>query len=113
MHRISDFRVGGIARRNFSMFRNLCGDENLKNVVIATNMWGEVTPERGAARERELATDDLLFRPVLSHGAQMVRYENSTASAESILSALRSPHPIFRSMVWSAIATPAATLLAH
>lgn len=67
------------------MFRSLCGDEVLKNVVIATNMWGEVTPERGAARERELATNELLFQPVLDKGARMLRYEDSKASAESIL----------------------------
>ena len=72
MHRISDFRVGGIARRNFSMFRNLCGDENLKNVVIVTNMWGEVDLPRGEAREQELRTDPQLFQPVMVQGAQML-----------------------------------------
>ncbi len=85
MHRISDFRVGGVSRRNFSMFRKLCGDETLKNVVIVTNMWGEVTLERGAARELELATDDLLFKPVLSNGARMVRHSNIVSSAEAVL----------------------------
>ena len=61
MHRISDFRVGGVSRRNLSMFRKLCGDETLRNVALVTNMWSEVTSERGAARERELRTDPLLF----------------------------------------------------
>ncbi|KAL4061675.1 hypothetical protein V8B97DRAFT_2066349, partial [Scleroderma yunnanense] len=39
VHRISDTRVGGNAQRNLRMFRNLCGDESLKNVVIVTTMW--------------------------------------------------------------------------
>ncbi|KAF7789639.1 hypothetical protein EIP86_000585 [Pleurotus ostreatoroseus] len=85
MHRISDFRVGGIAKRNFNMFRKLCGDETLQNVVIVTNMWGEVTPERGAAREQELRTDEVLFKPVIDKGAQMLRHENTLQSAHAIL----------------------------
>ncbi|KAJ3559130.1 hypothetical protein NM688_g525 [Phlebia brevispora] len=93
MHRISDFRVGGISRRNFSMFRKLCGDNALHNVVIVTNMWGEVTRERGVARERELATDDLLFGPALALGARMLRHNNTVSCARSILSPLLSNIP--------------------
>jgi chromosome segregation ATPase len=85
MHRISDFRMGGISRRNFSMFRKLCGDDSLENVVIVTNMWGEVSPAQGAAREHELATDDILFKPVLERGAQMLRHDNTLGSAQAIL----------------------------
>lgn len=85
MHRISDFRVGGTSRRNFRMFRKLCGDETLKNVTIVTNMWSEVTLERGAARERELATDDVLFKPVLDEGATMERHDGSLTSAQEIV----------------------------
>ena len=85
MHRISDFRMGGISRRNFSMFRNLCGDETLGNVVIVTNMWGEVSPEKGAARELELRTDGILFKPVVDKGALMLRHDRTLASAHAIL----------------------------
>ena len=85
MHRISDFRVGGISRRNFSMFRKLCGDETLRNVVIVTNMWSEVTPQRGAARELELKTSDILFKPILDKGATLVRHDNTLGSAQAIL----------------------------
>lgn len=67
------------------MFRKLCGDDTLKNVVIVTNMWGEVTPERGAARELELQTDDMFFKPAMDKGAQMVRHMNTRTTAEAIL----------------------------
>ena len=93
MHRISDFRVGGISRRNFSMFRKLCGDETLNNVLIVTNMWSEVTPEKGAAREHELQTDDLLFAPVLRKGALMLRHDNSLATAQAIMRQIVSNRP--------------------
>ena len=85
MHRISDYKIGGISRRNFSMFRKLCGDETLGNVVIVTNMWGEVAPEIGAAREHELMTDDILFKPVIDQGARMLRHDRTLVSARAIL----------------------------
>lgn len=37
-HRISDFEMGEISMRNLNMFRKLCGDGTLQNVVIVTNM---------------------------------------------------------------------------
>ncbi|EEC00079.1 hypothetical protein MPER_00057, partial [Moniliophthora perniciosa FA553] len=85
IHRISDFRVGGISRRNFRMFRELCGDDTLKNVVIMTNMWGEVGRDVGEAREAELVREDKFFKPVLDKGAQLVRHDNTTKTARAIL----------------------------
>ncbi|KIP04290.1 hypothetical protein PHLGIDRAFT_109800 [Phlebiopsis gigantea 11061_1 CR5-6] len=93
MHRISDFRMGGVSRRNLSMFRKLCGDETLRNVVIATTMWSEVTPERGAARELELRTDEILFKPLIDRGATMFRHENTLASAHALLRHLADNRP--------------------
>jgi hypothetical protein len=86
MHRITDRRVGGMSRRNFSMLRRLCGDDTLKNVAIVTNMWDVESEERGIDRERELMTDDLFFKPVLEKGAQMLRHNNTLGSAEAIVS---------------------------
>ncbi|TCD63736.1 hypothetical protein EIP91_004987 [Steccherinum ochraceum] len=88
LHRISDFRVSGVTRRNFGLFRNLCGDENLNHVVIATNMWGQVSQEVGEAREMELASEDMFFKPALAGGAQMVRHDSSLQSAHDILQSL-------------------------
>lgn len=82
-HRISDFRMGGISRRNFSMFRKLCGDSTLKNVVIVTNMWSEVGESKGEMREAELRKN--FFKPALDKGAQLLRHNNSVKSAHNIL----------------------------
>ncbi|KAF8627072.1 hypothetical protein AX17_006411 [Amanita inopinata Kibby_2008] len=84
-HRISDFRMGGISRRNFNMFRELCGDENLKNVIIVTNMWKEVDPDVGVARETELISKDIFFKPALDKGAMILRHNNILMSAQYIL----------------------------
>ncbi|THH21432.1 hypothetical protein EUX98_g8387 [Antrodiella citrinella] len=85
VHRISDYRMGGVARKNFRLFRKLCGDDALKNVVIVTNMWGDVSEAIGAAREKELSESDLFFKPALEKGARMARHDNTVASAKSII----------------------------
>ena len=82
-HRISDIRFTGIAGRNFKMFRELCGDPTLKNVVLVTNMWGEISQDVGEDREEELATN--FFKPVLDKGAQLARHHNTVQSAHDII----------------------------
>ncbi|KAI0785576.1 P-loop containing nucleoside triphosphate hydrolase protein [Abortiporus biennis] len=94
MHRISDFKMSGISRRNFRMFRTLCGDATLKNIAIVTNMWGEVSEEVGVKREKELASNDLLFKPVLDKGSVMMRHRNTLESAHAILRHFLTNHPI-------------------
>ncbi|KAF8972235.1 P-loop containing nucleoside triphosphate hydrolase protein [Flammula alnicola] len=94
IHRISDFRMGGISTRNFKMFRQLCGESTLKNVVIVTNMWGEVSPELGEAREAELASQDMFFKPVLDKGALLLRHENTRDSTHGILKYIIQNHPL-------------------
>lgn len=83
MQRISDMRVGGSARRDFRMFQELCGEEAYPNVIIATNMWGAVTAEDGDARERELATKQIFFKPILDKHATMLRHVSCNHDAAS------------------------------
>ena len=93
MHRISDPKMGSISRRNFGMFRSLCGERTLKNVVIVTNMWGEVSESVGITRENQLRTSDTLFKPALDQGAQMMRHFNTLASAQAIIEHLIPNNP--------------------
>ena len=72
-----------MAARNFSMFRELCGDTTLKNVILVTNMWGEIPQDVGEAREREITTGCL--KPALDKGAQLVRHYNTIQSAHDIV----------------------------
>ena len=81
IHRISDKRFSGISGRNFKIFRELCGETSLKNVVIVTNMWGDVSYDVGKDRERELASKFL--KPALNRGAQMVYHHNTEQSTHT------------------------------
>ena len=73
------------------MFRELCGDSTLKNVVLVTNMWGEVSPEDGQDREDQLSGD--FFKSVLDKGAQMVRHHNTAESTHDIIRRIIDNHP--------------------
>lgn len=83
VHRISDDKFGGLAAKNFRMFRKLCGEKTLKNVVLMTNMWGRVTPQQGAAREQQLREEH--FKAATDKGAQLCRHNNTVESARAIL----------------------------
>ena len=91
VHRISDYRFTGISGRNFRMFRELCGESTLKNVVLVTNMWGDVSSEIGEAREDELSSK--FFKPVLDKHARMVRHHNTTQSSHDIIRKIMTNHP--------------------
>jgi len=65
------------------MFRKLCGDDTLKNVVIVMNMWGEVGQAKGKMREAELKNK--FFKSALNKGAQMLCHDNTVESAHNIL----------------------------
>lgn len=92
IHRISDKRFTGIDGRNFKMFRELCGIPTLKNVILMTNMWGEVAKNVGEAREKGLATN--FFKPILDKGAQLARHHNTAQSAHDIIRRIMKNNPI-------------------
>jgi len=85
LHRISDGRIGGAARRNIVMFHKLCGSDAFTNVVIATTRWDGVTEEIGTAREQELREKSALFQPALDGGAHLLRHDRGLKSAQNIV----------------------------
>ena len=76
------------------MFRKLCGDAILKNTIIATTMWSEVSLELGSRREQELMSHDFLFKPALEKGAQLMRHDDTVKSAHRIIEKILENHPI-------------------
>ena len=86
--------MGGIAKKNLRMFRKLCGDGALKNVVITTTNWNRVSQEEGARREGELRQSENFFKPLIDAGAQLARHDSGRASAQSIMSHLLNGTPV-------------------
>ena len=74
LHRISDVRMQGSAKKNLFMFRKLCGPEALKNVILATTMWDRISETEGKARENELTTTPDFWGWMLSQGSRIHRH---------------------------------------
>ncbi|KAG8738701.1 hypothetical protein FRC10_006585 [Ceratobasidium sp. 414] len=95
LHRITDGRMGGISRRTFKIFRELCGQKTLGNVPIVTNMWSDPPADIEFKRESQLETDARYFQPAIKAGAQMVRHlHKDTASAHDIIRMLLDKNPV-------------------
>lgn len=93
LHRITDTRMTGNSRTNIRMFKRLCGEDTLKNVVIVTNMWGKFPASAEEVREQQLRTDELFYKPILDRGGVMLRHDNTEQSAREILRHLIRNHP--------------------
>jgi hypothetical protein len=91
VHRISDERFTGIHCRQYRMFRQLCGDTTLENVVFVMNIREEVSEDVREAREKDLATN--ILKPVLDKGAQLACHHNTTQSAHDIIRRIRKNEP--------------------
>ena len=85
LHSISDVRMTRSSLQNLRMFRKLCGDENLQNVILATTKWG-ITPEKDAlSREKELCDNDEFWGLMIKDGALVERFENTKESARYLV----------------------------
>ncbi|KAL4079752.1 hypothetical protein J3A83DRAFT_4085643, partial [Scleroderma citrinum] len=84
-HRISDNAMGGTALRDVTIFRQLCGDANSKNVVFVTTMWDEVLEDVSLQRENELLNH---FWAMTKLGSITCRFHNTEESAWEIINAI-------------------------
>jgi hypothetical protein len=95
LHRISDARIEGSARRNLVMFQKLCGPDCFPNIILATTFWDIVEPGTGAARERELIEREEFLGFMHSRGSIVLRHSGTRQSAMAILErSLRSRRPL-------------------
>jgi hypothetical protein len=85
LHRISDPRMTGSARRNLMMFKKLCGAGAFKSVVLATTMWSKVDNAEGAERERQLTEKAEFWGAMHKRGSRVFRYNNTVDSARDIV----------------------------
>ncbi|KAF8557842.1 hypothetical protein OG21DRAFT_1406255 [Imleria badia] len=87
LHRISDVRFAGTPLRNLAVFKDLCGDGNLKNIVLVTTMWDEVKDQAvGSQREDELLSD--FWKDMIRQGSRSYRFEGTRDSAWEIINRL-------------------------
>ena len=88
LHDISGARMTGSILKNIRMFRKLCGEENLRNVILATTKWA-ITPMNDAiVRERDLCSDQGFWGLMVHAGSRVRRFDNTEASAQSLVEEL-------------------------
>lgn len=90
LHRISDTRLGGSGMRNLRMFKKLCGEDNLGNIVLATTMWSligesEAEQQNAARRENELRTKENFWGFMIERGSRVFRQDRGSESAMEIV----------------------------
>jgi hypothetical protein len=65
------------------MFRNLCGEENFKNVVVLTTFWDSVSNKEGEEREEQIKLK--FFKDLFDGGAHFMRHNRTIESARNVL----------------------------
>lgn len=79
LHRISDPRMDGASMKNLRMFRKLCGPNNLRNVILATTMWDNISVAEGEIRESQLKKE--FWRDMILMGSTVARVPNDPIDA--------------------------------
>jgi len=79
LHRISDPRMDGTSMKNLRMFRKLCGPNNLRNVILATTMWDNISVADGEIRESQLKKE--FWRDMILMGSTVARVPNDPIDA--------------------------------
>jgi hypothetical protein len=83
IHNITKPRMQGSAYENMRLFRQLCGDGALGNVILATSFWDQVTPSVGAERESKLKED--FWANMIAKGSEVVRIKRDRSVCLEVL----------------------------
>lgn len=78
--------MAGTPLKNLRMFKKLCGENALRNIILTTTMWDEVDEATGLQREKEL--EDHYWKAMIKGGSRTARFENTSVSAWGIVDPL-------------------------
>ena len=92
LHRISDVRYSGSSVKTLDIFKKICGNLALSNVLLVSTRWNEVDEAVGTHREQQLR--DEFWAYMLGHGSTMARFHGDRGSANGIASQLVSRQSI-------------------
>jgi hypothetical protein len=76
LHPINDIRMQGSARENLEMFRKLCGEDALKNVLFVSTFWDTVDEAQGVRNEEQLRSKDEFWGRMVKKGSKVRRYNS-------------------------------------
>lgn len=91
LHSIGNVRMEGSALRNLKMFRQLCGKEPLKNVILATSFWSEVAKDDALRREEQLRATPEFWGDMLDRGSTMKRLVDRSSALDIVSLLVKKP----------------------
>ncbi|KAJ7587372.1 P-loop containing nucleoside triphosphate hydrolase protein [Mycena floridula] len=83
LHDISEPRMHGTTRKNFEIFRRMCGEKASLNVLLTTTKRGAIDSEQGNRSEMELK--EKFWKEMLTSGSQTHRFTNTSESGLDII----------------------------
>lgn len=86
IHRITDIRYSRSSVKTFEIFKKICGERALENVLLMTSRWSEVSDTVGSDRERQLR--DRFWAYMLNRGSNISRFHGDRDSAIALISQL-------------------------
>ena len=79
--------MAGTPLKDLAVLKGLCGDENMKNIVLVTTMWDESQDESiGSKREEELLST--FWKDMVCLGSRTCRFQGTRESAWEIIDCL-------------------------
>ncbi len=90
LQRITDKRIGGSAIRSINSFRQLCGPDFYRNIVLATTFWSRAESsseirQYALRNETELRTTEGFWKDMIAGGAQMCRLSEEQTEARRLI----------------------------
>ncbi|CUS09747.1 unnamed protein product [Tuber aestivum] len=85
LHPITHSRMEGSSLRNLRMFRSLCGQKALENVLLTTTQWSNVDPGEGGLRETSLRQNQDFWGGLIDKGATLERFDGTRESGLRII----------------------------
>lgn len=75
----------GSTLRTLNIVTKLCGEANLKNVVLVTTFWNDIDEKLGERRERELLECDSFWKTLVEQGSKVERMSRDYESFKAVL----------------------------
>lgn len=92
---IQDPRMYGSSLRNLKMFKDLCGEKPMRNVLLVTNRWDKARDcgelDKAISKEAELRSNSKFWAPLIERGSRMIRWDGADAR--------KSAHDIVRTLL--------------
>jgi len=85
-HRITDNRTAGTPLKNLNMFKELCGEQAQKNVILVTTMWDNLPVDGGdIGGHRESELKKTYWKSMIDNGSRTARFLNTYETAWKIV----------------------------